>query len=114
MADVVGQKPATTPRSKIEHSGGGNVMGEATLSNNSEIGLSSLLHRPECSLNVMVSIPIEAPLADGQGFVEMRVNAPLGGVRANALLRSIGVGGPDRRRPPSKGGSHIRSPASGW
>jgi hypothetical protein len=72
-------------------------MGEATLSNSSELGLSSLHHRPECSLNVMASIPIGAPLADGQGSVEMRANAPLGEVRANALLRSIGAGGPDRQ-----------------
>jgi hypothetical protein len=78
-------------------------MGEATLSNSSEIGLSSLHHRPEGSLDVMASIPVGAPLADGQGSGEMRVNAPLGDARANALLRSIGAGGPDRQRSPSKG-----------
>jgi hypothetical protein len=70
------------------------------------------LHRAECSLDVTGSIPVGAPLADGQDFGEMRGNAPLGDARANALLRSIGAGGPDQQRLPPKGGSHIRMPAS--
>jgi hypothetical protein len=60
----------------------------------------------------MVSIPVGAPQADGQGFAERQGNAPLGDERANAIPRSIGAGVPDRDRPPPKGGSENRWPAS--
>jgi hypothetical protein len=49
-------------------------------------GQAPFSYRPEGSLDVMASIPVGAPLADGQGSGEMRVNAPLGDARANPTL----------------------------